>query len=1390
MTRLLDMLVVAIMILFVLVNTAACATWVVDDSGSADFTSIQAAVDAANAGDTIEVRSGTYYENVNVNKQLTLIGKGASVVTVQAADAEDHVFEVTVDGVNISGFTVTGATYRHGICLINANRCSISGNIASNNNNGIGLVHSSENMLQSNIANLNNYEGIGLYTSSDNTLQNNIANSNNQSGIRLYNSNKNDLIGNIASGNGVGSIGIFLSNSNNNTLTNNNASNNGYGINLLFSSNSMLQNNTANSNNYYLSTYGKTGIGICLYGTNSSTLTNNNASNNDYGIILHYSSDYNTIYHNNFIDNTNYNARDYTGTNQWNSGSEGNYYSDYTGTDPDGDGIGNTPYPIPGGSSEDRYPLMSPYTPHTGPLDRTLLQLEGHSEVYWLQNNKLYWVTDWDVINNMAGVPGWESVNTLPASEFDPGAYTQGPRFITIGAESDGLLIREQGHIEVYLIQGGEKHHFTSPEALLWNGYSFDDVINVSAVITGMFSSGSDISITQAIIDKYYDQGGERTFGLSLGTGEELGDPDSLGVICSYVNFQNGAIECFTNGDLEGNAYAIVNPFFDKWADMGYGKSVLGYPVSDMSEVEYSNFDTPFQYQNFINGTERGALEYNHTSGDVFQIHGAIFAKWSSIGYANSVLGLVTSDEREAVPSFKATTGRVSDFENGHLHWHGSGDHYIITYMTYGDLDNLYTFMGGTASWLGFPVRDQKEIDGYGYCEFEGGYIEWDEIEGVYKAFEKISIKSKLFIEDAPPGVVVNKAHGDKTDVIIEIENTGDTAQNVKVELDCSVLFENGVTPEIYSRNDYFGPENIQNPLNVEIEPYSKKQIIWRFKIPLFPLKKIVFAGKTFVSDKLVSVDGGLINVVQDSTGIIVTNRKLLYEKFGKNAETTSLLNTLYDISDEDINKKEICNVVYYVDRYSSLAADWDQKITYPWIPSESINEVARDIDLIVEHKQKILQSRYLTIVGGDEIIPFYRLYNPDILRWEDDTDSKDPVLEIVNHNYIPTDNYYSDLGGEGLDDWIIPELSIGRISSASAKDMQTFIKNGLKGPSDNNNKAILATDSSSYNVGIIEKILSDKQLDFKPPISDDDSSEVVLQLRNEMNKHKGYKILSYAGHSNYTRIGCSGSYYLVASHFNSYVKEISENRPLFTFGGCRVGLVTDGDDTKWEPEWTDNFVWSLSHNGASAILASGSYCRSQNYRYAYATKVYNDFYKYLYKKESETTNPIGEALKEAEKNYYVDEVWNPFNAGVHKKARVQFILYGIPWMTFDPPINPPKPINEDYNVTFIAPEKLDDDVYRRLITIEVIDYNLTSIEGFDLITIEGASYILSDFKPILPKINIDLHLPIRSGIENISIVSENEIGLGNLNVPNFQSTITNDPYPLQILWKTKFFYF
>jgi len=79
-----------------------------------------------------------------------------------------------------------------------------------------------------------------------------------------------------------------------------------------------------------------------------------------WGIACTHNSYGNQIHHNMFIDNYGFVTQCIdNGNNSWDDGSEGNFWSDYTGPDEDGDGIGDIPYDLEGdGDRSDRYPLM------------------------------------------------------------------------------------------------------------------------------------------------------------------------------------------------------------------------------------------------------------------------------------------------------------------------------------------------------------------------------------------------------------------------------------------------------------------------------------------------------------------------------------------------------------------------------------------------------------------------------------------------------------------------------------------------------------------------------------------------------------------------------------------------------------------------------------------------------------------------------------------------------------------------------------------------------------------------------------------------------------------------------------------------------------------------
>jgi parallel beta-helix repeat protein len=139
----------------------------------AEFTSIKDAVDWSLGGDTIRVESGTYTENIKLDKKLTLIGVNTGGGTpVIAPSKSGNVVEVLADGCTIQGFTIQNSATGSGVRVTSGSN-SIRHNTIKNNAEGITLVSSDKNTLSNNVITGNNRAGITLESASGNLIDEN-----------------------------------------------------------------------------------------------------------------------------------------------------------------------------------------------------------------------------------------------------------------------------------------------------------------------------------------------------------------------------------------------------------------------------------------------------------------------------------------------------------------------------------------------------------------------------------------------------------------------------------------------------------------------------------------------------------------------------------------------------------------------------------------------------------------------------------------------------------------------------------------------------------------------------------------------------------------------------------------------------------------------------------------------------------------------------------------------------------------------------------------------------------------------------------------------------------------------------------------------------------------
>jgi parallel beta-helix repeat protein len=162
-----------------------------------------------------------------------------------------------------------------------------------------------------------------------------------------YNTISNNVIKNCYNG-------IHNNRVNYNTYSNNTfLSNKNYGIYIYTSNFNIIKNNIFLNNSY----------GMRIKGSRNNKVIENVFQNNEHGMYFCCGATRNTVYYNNFLNNSVWNADDLVGGNTWydEASSQGNYWDDYKGIDADEDGIGDSAYNVTSdGSKQDLYPLMEP----------------------------------------------------------------------------------------------------------------------------------------------------------------------------------------------------------------------------------------------------------------------------------------------------------------------------------------------------------------------------------------------------------------------------------------------------------------------------------------------------------------------------------------------------------------------------------------------------------------------------------------------------------------------------------------------------------------------------------------------------------------------------------------------------------------------------------------------------------------------------------------------------------------------------------------------------------------------------------------------------------------------------------------------------------------------
>jgi nitrous oxidase accessory protein len=346
-------------------HDAPTASRVLDETGPIGW--IGQRIAGAEAGAVIEVPPGIYREHIRIDRPVTLVGVGRPVID---GGGSGDIVEITAPGVTLRGFVIrnTGIDLdkENAAIRVLAPRTVIEENVLEDILFGIDLREAPDSVVRNNriggkrLDIARRGDGLRLWRSNGTLVEGNTlhdgrdailwysngvvvrgnVSSNCRYGMHLMFCDDVRIEGNTLTGNSVGvylmySAGVRLSR---NVIVRNRGPS-GFGIGLKETDRFVLEENLISGNR----------VGIYIDGSPFTTrepgiITRNTIAGNDAGMTILPSARGNEVTENNFIDNIEQVAVSGRGTlmnNRFWKGERGNFWSDYTGYDGDGNGIGD-----------------------------------------------------------------------------------------------------------------------------------------------------------------------------------------------------------------------------------------------------------------------------------------------------------------------------------------------------------------------------------------------------------------------------------------------------------------------------------------------------------------------------------------------------------------------------------------------------------------------------------------------------------------------------------------------------------------------------------------------------------------------------------------------------------------------------------------------------------------------------------------------------------------------------------------------------------------------------------------------------------------------------------------------------------------------------------------